>query len=46
MAELENQNSVVLTPIPLPAAFPLFATALAGMGLLGWRRKQKVLASV
>ena len=27
--------------IPLPAAFPLFATALAGMGLLGWRRKRK-----
>ncbi len=32
--------------IPLPAAFPLFATALAGMGLLGWRRKRKALASV
>ena len=26
---------------PLPAALPLFATALAGMGLLGWRRKRK-----
>lgn len=24
--------------VPLPAALPLFATALAGMGLLGWRR--------
>ena len=32
--------------IPLPAAFPLFATALAGMGLLGWRRKRKASASV
>ncbi len=31
-------------PIPLPAAFPLFATALAGMGLLGWRRKRKAAA--
>ena len=30
-------------PVPLPAAFPLFATALAGMGLLGWRRKRKAL---
>ena len=27
--------------VPLPAALPLFATALAGMGLLGWRRKRK-----
>ncbi len=30
--------------IPLPAAFPLFATALAGMGLMGWRRKRKAAA--
>jgi hypothetical protein len=29
---------------PLPAALPLFATGLAGLGLLGWRRKRKVLA--
>jgi len=27
--------------IPLPAALPLFATGLIGLGLLGWRRKQK-----
>ena len=33
-------------PVPLPAAFPLFATARAGMGLLGWRRKRKASASV
>ena len=26
---------------PLPAAFPLFATGLGAMGLLGWRRKRK-----
>jgi len=32
------------TVIPLPAALPLFATALAGMGLLGWRRKRKAAA--
>lgn len=27
-------------PVPLPAALPLFATGLAGMGLLGWRRRR------
>ena len=26
---------------PLPAALPLFATGLVGLGLLGWRRKKK-----
>ena len=32
--------------VPLPAALPLFGTALAGMGLLGWRRKRKAAAAV
>ena len=27
-------------PVPLPAALPLFATGLVGLGLLGWRRKK------
>ena len=31
------------TPTPLPAALPLFATGLAGLGLLGWRRKRKAV---
>jgi hypothetical protein len=26
---------------PLPAALPLFATGLGGLGLLGWRRRRK-----
>jgi hypothetical protein len=30
---------------PLPAALPLFATGLAALGLLGWRRKRKTQAS-
>jgi len=30
--------------VPLPATLPLFATGLAGLGLLGWRRKQKTVA--
>ena len=29
---------------PLPAALPLFATGLGGLGLLGWRRKRKAAA--
>ena len=31
---------------PLPAAFPLFATGLGAMGLLGWRKKRKNVAAV
>jgi hypothetical protein len=31
--------------VPLPAALPLFATGLAGLGLLGWRRKRKDIAA-
>jgi hypothetical protein len=27
--------------IPVPATFPLFATGLGVLGLLGWRRKRK-----
>jgi hypothetical protein len=30
--------------VPLPAALPLFATGLVGLGLLGWRRKKKAAA--
>jgi hypothetical protein len=29
---------------PLPAALPLFATGIGGLGLLGWRRKRKARA--
>lgn len=29
---------------PLPAALPLFASGLGGLGLLGWRRKKKAQA--
>ena len=33
-----------LSPVPIPAALGLLLTALAGMGFLGWRRKQPVAA--
>jgi hypothetical protein len=33
-----------ISAVPLPAALPLFATGLAGLGLLGWRRKRKAAA--
>jgi hypothetical protein len=36
--QLEGNNT------PLPAALPLFATGLGGLGLLGWRRKRKAQA--
>jgi hypothetical protein len=31
-----------LSPTPLPAALPLFATGLGALGLLGWRRKRQL----
>jgi hypothetical protein len=38
------QVSSIDTAAPLPAALPLFATGLGGLGLLGWRRKRKAVA--
>jgi hypothetical protein len=34
-----NGTGTVST-VPLPATLPLFATGVAGLGLLGWRRKK------
>jgi hypothetical protein len=33
-----------LSSVPLPATLPLFATGIGGLGLLGWRRKNKAKA--
>lgn len=33
--------SVSPSPVPLPAALPLFATVLAGGGLVAWRRRKR-----
>src|SRR5262249_49233462 len=41
---LEAGSTGSLTATPLPAALPLFATGLGGLGLLGWRRKRKAPA--
>lgn len=35
-----------VSPVPLPAALPLFATGLGVMGLLGWRRKRNATAKM
>jgi hypothetical protein len=37
--------SGTISPTPLPAALPLFATGLGALGLLGWRRKRKAQAA-
>jgi hypothetical protein len=40
----QNDSITISSSAPLPAALPLFATGLGALGLLGWRRKRKVLA--
>jgi len=38
---LDGEFDTAPVATPLPTALPLFATGLAGLGLLGWRRKRK-----
>ena len=40
-AEFSLPDSLIPVAVPLPAALPLFASGLVGLGLLGWRRKKK-----
>jgi len=48
--ELNNNDGATFTAstttaaTPIPAALPLFATGIGGLGLLGWRRKRKAKA--
>jgi hypothetical protein len=44
VSALQDVRPTDLTPTPLPAALPLFATGIGGLGLLGWRRKRKAQA--
>jgi hypothetical protein len=38
----DGAESFFLIPqVPIPAALPLFATGLAGLGVLGWRKRKK-----
>ena len=39
-------NFISPSPVPLPAALPLFATGLGAMGLFGWRKKRKAAAAL
>ena len=39
-----NNITTASATTPLPAALPLFATGLGGLGLLGWRRKRKLVS--
>ena len=36
---------IAVPPIPIPAALPLFGTALAGLGLIGWRKRRAIWSS-
>jgi hypothetical protein len=39
-----NWSLTAASETPLPASFPLLATGLGAMGMLGWRRKRKAAA--
>jgi len=38
-------SSSSIPSVPIPGALPLFASGLAGLGLLAWRRKRKAAAA-
>jgi hypothetical protein len=40
-ADIGHISQWSVPQVPLPTALPLFATGLAGLGLLGWRRKKR-----
>jgi hypothetical protein len=38
---VDNLRTEIVSPVPLPAALPLFAAGLSAMGFMGWRRKRR-----
>jgi len=40
-AQFDNIQATAAATTPLPAALPLFASALGGFGVIGWRRKKR-----
>jgi hypothetical protein len=42
--EIADPFGIEVTATPLPAALPLFATSLGGLGLFGWLKKRKAQA--
>ena len=43
-AQIGADLRLTLAPVPIPGALGLLLTALAGLGFLGWRRKQPIAA--
>ena len=33
-------GNLTVSPVPIPAALPLFAAALGGLGFVGWRKRK------
>jgi hypothetical protein len=45
VTNFSTQTTVTAAATPLPAALPLFATGIGGLGLLGWRKMRKAPAA-
>ncbi|MGV3491835.1 MAG: hypothetical protein ACO1OG_10980 [Devosia sp.] len=45
-AEAAYVDNIMITAVPVPAALPLGAAALGGLGLLGWSRRSRKTAAV
>ena len=38
---LSVSSSAAISPVPIPAAFPLLAAGISAMGIMGWRKRRK-----